>query len=188
MRSGRQVGRLAPRVAGNLVWPLPCRQSGRRSPTRRLPLELPPGSPVPSPSACLASEGLEGWLAQRQVALALTTYRANLLLLLGRNLAGGLRPVMRSAPRSVFQWEVMDKNLPVWLGAPRHRSDVFYLPIPYEVNKALPMAPGRACGLPEAAFWLLLAGEVPLEAADLDNVECYALRTCGPGGSCKGLR
>jgi len=33
---------------------------------------------------------LEGWLAQRQVALALTTYRANLLLLLGRNLAGGL--------------------------------------------------------------------------------------------------
>ena len=57
---------------------------------RRLPLLLPAGSPVPGPSACLASEGLEGWLAQRQVALALTTYRANLLLLLGRDLAGGL--------------------------------------------------------------------------------------------------
>lgn len=34
----------------------------------------------------------------------------------------------------------------------------------YEVNKALPKAPGGESGLPEAAFWLLLTGEVPSEA------------------------
>lgn len=54
-------------------------------------MDLPPGSPVPGPTAFLASEGLEGWLAERQVALACTTYRANRLLLLGRDRAGGLR-------------------------------------------------------------------------------------------------
>lgn len=32
-----------------------------------------------------------------------------------------------------------------------------------EVNKALPKAPGGESGLPEAAFWLLLTGEVPTE-------------------------
>ena len=58
---------------------------------RRLALPLPPGSPVPGSAAFLASEGLEGWLAERQVALVFTTYRANRLLLLGRDLAGGLR-------------------------------------------------------------------------------------------------
>jgi len=42
-------------------------------------------------AAFLASEGLEGWLAERQMALAITTYRANRLLLLGRDLSGGLR-------------------------------------------------------------------------------------------------
>merc|ERR1712125_79507 len=31
----------------------------------------------------------------------------------------------------------------------------------YETNKALPKAPGGEAGLPEAAFWLLLTGEVP---------------------------
>jgi uncharacterized protein (TIGR03032 family) len=54
-------------------------------------LPLPPGAPVPGPAPFLASEGLEGWLAERQVALVFTTYRANRLLLLGRDLAGGLR-------------------------------------------------------------------------------------------------
>jgi len=34
----------------------------------------------------------------------------------------------------------------------------------YEVNKILPKAKGGECGLPEAAFWLLLTGEVPSEA------------------------
>ena len=52
-----------------------------------------PGDPDPGPGPApfLASEGLEGWLAERQVALVFTTYRANRLLLLGRDLAGGLR-------------------------------------------------------------------------------------------------
>merc|ERR1719498_215029 len=31
----------------------------------------------------------------------------------------------------------------------------------YDTNKALPKAPGGEAGLPEAAFWLLLTGEVP---------------------------
>jgi citrate synthase len=34
----------------------------------------------------------------------------------------------------------------------------------YECNKELPKAPGGESGLPEAAFWLLLTGEVPSEA------------------------
>lgn len=34
----------------------------------------------------------------------------------------------------------------------------------YECNKELPKAPGGECGLPEAAFWLLLTGEVPSDA------------------------
>eukprot|EP00928_Gymnodinium_smaydae_P051353 TRINITY_DN3489_c0_g1_i2.p1 TRINITY_DN3489_c0_g1~~TRINITY_DN3489_c0_g1_i2.p1 ORF type:complete len:471 (-),score=132.59 TRINITY_DN3489_c0_g1_i2:190-1602(-) len=34
----------------------------------------------------------------------------------------------------------------------------------YECNKLLPKAPGGECGLPEAAFWLLLTGEVPSDA------------------------
>jgi citrate synthase len=34
----------------------------------------------------------------------------------------------------------------------------------YDVNKTLPKAPGGSCALPEAAFWLLLTGEVPTEA------------------------
>jgi citrate synthase len=34
----------------------------------------------------------------------------------------------------------------------------------YECNKQLPKAPGGDCGLPEAAFWLLLTGEIPSEA------------------------
>lgn len=46
-------------------------------------------APVPS-LAWRASEGLEGWLAAHGVALALTTYRANRLLLLGRGEEGGL--------------------------------------------------------------------------------------------------
>jgi len=33
----------------------------------------------------------------------------------------------------------------------------------YDVNKALPKAPGGESGLPEAAFWLLLTGEVPTQ-------------------------
>merc|ERR1719327_2114179 len=33
----------------------------------------------------------------------------------------------------------------------------------YECNKELPKAPGGEAGLPEAAFWLLLTGEVPSE-------------------------
>lgn len=33
----------------------------------------------------------------------------------------------------------------------------------HDVNKALPKAPGGEAGLPEAAFWLLLTGEVPSE-------------------------
>jgi len=33
----------------------------------------------------------------------------------------------------------------------------------YEVNKKLPKAPGGSCALPEAAFWLLLTGEVPTD-------------------------
>ena len=53
----------------------------------RLQLVLTPMAQSPF----LASEGLEGWLAERQVALVFTTYRANRLLLLGRDLAGGLR-------------------------------------------------------------------------------------------------
>merc|ERR1712232_73026 len=31
----------------------------------------------------------------------------------------------------------------------------------FECNKQLPKAPGGECGLPEAAFWLLLTGEIP---------------------------
>jgi citrate synthase len=34
----------------------------------------------------------------------------------------------------------------------------------YECNKELPKAPGGEVGLPEAAFWLLLTGEVPTDA------------------------
>eukprot|EP00930_Biecheleria_cincta_P099263 TRINITY_DN908_c0_g3_i2.p1 TRINITY_DN908_c0_g3~~TRINITY_DN908_c0_g3_i2.p1 ORF type:complete len:467 (+),score=114.42 TRINITY_DN908_c0_g3_i2:96-1496(+) len=34
----------------------------------------------------------------------------------------------------------------------------------YECNKELPKAPGGSCALPEAAFWLLLTGEVPTDA------------------------
>merc|ERR1712226_1593531 len=34
----------------------------------------------------------------------------------------------------------------------------------YECNKQLPKAPGGEAGLPEAAFWLLLTGEVPSES------------------------
>jgi len=34
----------------------------------------------------------------------------------------------------------------------------------YECNKELPKAPGGSCALPEAAFWLLLTGEVPSDA------------------------
>jgi len=34
----------------------------------------------------------------------------------------------------------------------------------YECNKELPKAPGGEAALPEAAFWLLLTGEVPTEA------------------------
>lgn len=34
----------------------------------------------------------------------------------------------------------------------------------YECNKELPKAPGGSCALPEAAFWLLLTGEVPSQA------------------------
>jgi len=34
----------------------------------------------------------------------------------------------------------------------------------YECNKVLPKAPGGDSGLPEAAFWLLLTGEVPSES------------------------
>jgi len=34
----------------------------------------------------------------------------------------------------------------------------------YECNKELPKAPGGESGLPEAAFWLLLTGEVPSES------------------------
>mmetsp|Transcript_98992 Transcript_98992/g.255949 ORF Transcript_98992/g.255949 Transcript_98992/m.255949 type:complete len:469 (-) Transcript_98992:260-1666(-) len=34
----------------------------------------------------------------------------------------------------------------------------------FEVNKALPKAPGGESGLPEASFWLLLTGEVPTDA------------------------
>lgn len=34
----------------------------------------------------------------------------------------------------------------------------------YECNAELPKAPGGSCALPEAAFWLLLTGEVPTEA------------------------
>jgi len=34
----------------------------------------------------------------------------------------------------------------------------------YDCNKQLPKAPGGEAGLPEAAFWLLLTGEVPSEA------------------------
>lgn len=30
-----------------------------------------------------------------------------------------------------------------------------------ETNKLLPKAPGGEAGLPEAAYWLLLTGEVP---------------------------
>jgi uncharacterized protein (TIGR03032 family) len=37
------------------------------------------------------SEGLESWFAEQQLSLALTTYRANRLLFLGRAEAGGLR-------------------------------------------------------------------------------------------------
>jgi len=33
----------------------------------------------------------------------------------------------------------------------------------YECNEKLPKAPGGECALPEAAFWLLLTGEVPKE-------------------------
>lgn len=52
-----------------------------------------PLDPQPAPSATTlqASKGLVGWLAEQEVALAFTTYRANRLLLLGRDLAGGLR-------------------------------------------------------------------------------------------------
>jgi citrate synthase len=39
----------------------------------------------------------------------------------------------------------------------------------YECNKELPKAPGGDVGLPEAAFWLLLTGEVPSDA------DCKAL-------------
>jgi|Transcript_16603 citrate synthase len=39
----------------------------------------------------------------------------------------------------------------------------------YECNKELPKAPGGEVGLPEAAFWLLLTGEVPSDA------DCNAL-------------
>jgi len=39
----------------------------------------------------------------------------------------------------------------------------------YECNKELPKAPGGEVGLPEAAFWLLLTGEVPSDA------DCKAL-------------
>ena len=49
------------------------------------------GSPAPAATALQASGGLEGWLAEHQVALAFTTYRSNQLLLLGRDLTGGLR-------------------------------------------------------------------------------------------------
>jgi uncharacterized protein (TIGR03032 family) len=48
-------------------------------------------SPAPTASAFQASDGLEGWLMERQVALAFSTYRANRLLLLGRSAAGGLK-------------------------------------------------------------------------------------------------
>uniref|UniRef100_A0A7S3TLM9 Citrate synthase n=1 Tax=Strombidinopsis acuminata TaxID=141414 RepID=A0A7S3TLM9_9SPIT len=34
----------------------------------------------------------------------------------------------------------------------------------FEVNKALPKAPGGESGLPEASFWLLLTGEVPSDS------------------------
>ncbi len=43
------------------------------------------------PSALQPSPGLDPWLAEQQLALAFTTYRANRLLLLGRAAAGGLR-------------------------------------------------------------------------------------------------
>jgi len=33
----------------------------------------------------------------------------------------------------------------------------------YECNEKLPKAPGGECALPEAAFWLLLTGEIPTE-------------------------
>jgi hypothetical protein len=54
-------------------------------------LATPPGSPVPGLAPFFVSEGLEGWLVERLVAVASTTYRANRLLPLGRNLAGGPR-------------------------------------------------------------------------------------------------
>jgi hypothetical protein len=65
---------------------------------------------------------LEGWLAQRQVALALTTYRANLLLLLlGRNLAGSLRLQKRlfDRPMGLFNegdalWLATRSNFTRW--------------------------------------------------------------------------
>lgn len=39
-----------------------------------------------------------------------------------------------------------------------------------EANEKLPKAPGGEAGLPEAAWWLLLTGEIPTEAevADLN--------------------
>ncbi|MFN9660453.1 MAG: DUF4915 domain-containing protein, partial [Cyanobacteriota bacterium] len=46
---------------------------------------------TPSAAGSQASEGLESWLAEQQVALAFSTYRTNRLLLLGRGETGGLR-------------------------------------------------------------------------------------------------
>ena len=45
----------------------------------------------PAAAGLQVDEGLETWLAERQVGLAFTTYRANRLLLLGRAASGGLR-------------------------------------------------------------------------------------------------
>jgi len=54
-----------------------------------------------------------------------------------------------------------------------------------EVNEALPKAPGGAVGLPEAAMWLLLTGEVPTEAESKALNEEFKKRSELPASAIK---
>lgn len=72
--------------APDMVKPDPRRQGG--SSIRNPALALPDDTRATS---FQSNEGLEAWLAEHQVALAISTYRANRLLLLGRAESGGLR-------------------------------------------------------------------------------------------------
>lgn len=55
----------------------------------------PPPAAVPCTRGLRISGGFEGWLAERHVSLAITTYRSNRLLLLGRAATGGLTMQVR---------------------------------------------------------------------------------------------